>query len=210
MHHTALPVQQGAKSGSKPARHLANVQRGNKMAVAIASGRPVAPSPLPPSLPFAAGKRKRNADKEYMPGKGTAAWAFLICMFQGYKLGTSHYGKEELMELAEQSGLAHKPIHGINAAASVHAGNVHKTYNGWSCFTVRPGPCVMCPHDGTVDVATDTDGNVTARGARRDVHGLAMHSPGQLCAHAAPSIGIPIPRPSPSFCICFAHPEHEP
>ena len=143
-------LQGGAKPNSKAARAMANVQRGTDMAAAHATSQP-APAPAPQTTAAAAAESnaKKSAgkkDKEYMPRKGTANYAFLICMFRGHKLGQDFYGKEELMQLAESSGLADKPIHGANAAAAVHAGNVQQSYNGWSCFTVRSSfEVTSCP-----------------------------------------------------------------
>ena len=129
-------MQQGLKPGSKAARALQHVQQGTAMAVAHGAGvaAPEPPRPLSPSQAAKPAARR----KEYIPRKGTANYAFLIVMFRGLKLGKLHYGKEELKQLAEASGLADKPIHGANAAASIHHGNVHEAYDGWSCFAVRP------------------------------------------------------------------------
>ena len=135
-------MQKGLKPGSKAARSLANVNHGNSMAAAHAAGQAATEPPKPPSPPET--KKPPARRKEYMPRKGTANYTFLICMFRGLKLGKQHYGKEELMQLAEGSGLADKPIHGGNAAASVHAGNVHEAYNGWSCFTVCDCLLLVC------------------------------------------------------------------
>jgi hypothetical protein len=51
--------------------------------------------------------------KEYIPGLGTANYAFLIVLFQAQKgpEGLEYLSKSELMDRAESSGLSNKPIH---------------------------------------------------------------------------------------------------
>ena len=73
--------------------------------------------------------------KEYIPKKGSANYAFLICMYKGHKMGKPHYLKDELMNLSETSGLADRPIFGSNAPAAREF-NAQHAYNGWSCIKV--------------------------------------------------------------------------
>lgn len=54
-----------------------------------------------------------RGSKEYVPGLGTANYAFLIVLFQAQKgpEGLEYLSKSELMDRAESSGLSNKPIH---------------------------------------------------------------------------------------------------
>ena len=54
-----------------------------------------------------------RGSKEYVPGLGTANYAFLIVLFQAQKgpEGLEYLSKSELMDRAESSGLLNKPIH---------------------------------------------------------------------------------------------------
>lgn len=167
---TLACLQKGLKPGSKAARALTNVNHGTSMAAAHGAGQAAPEPPKPPSPPDATKPLARR--KEYIPRKGTANYTFLVCMFRGLKLGKLHYGKEELMQLAEASGLADKPIHGGNAAASVHAGNVHEAYNGWSCFTVRRAPCACSclPHSDAWLVAPRHTRAAGSKGANLSQH----------------------------------------
>lgn len=127
-------MQKGGKPGSKGTKRLAKVQQGNIVADNIKAGRTFTPSP-PAAPPEAAGGKKRG--KEYVPKKGSANEAFLICMFQAAKLNKPVFGKQELMQAAEASGIADKSIYGDNVQSNIAAGNYHKAYDGWSSMKVR-------------------------------------------------------------------------
>ena len=85
-------------------------------------------------------KKKRPRDpKEYVPRRGTANYAFLMCMFRALRQGQqTTFGKKELMETVEASHLADKSVFGTAAGAAVANGQAYKAYDGWSCMQVLP------------------------------------------------------------------------
>ncbi|BDA43201.1 probable crossover junction endonuclease MUS81 [Coccomyxa sp. Obi] len=89
-------------------------------------------------------KKKARKQKEYIPGVGTAAYAFLITLFQAHKHGEEHLSRTELSDRAEASGLSDKPIFGNGQANNVN--NPQRWYNGWSTFSTlknREPPLVV-------------------------------------------------------------------
>eukprot|EP01026_Neomeris_dumetosa_P031179 TRINITY_DN24750_c0_g1_i7.p1 TRINITY_DN24750_c0_g1~~TRINITY_DN24750_c0_g1_i7.p1 ORF type:complete len:664 (+),score=106.22 TRINITY_DN24750_c0_g1_i7:82-2073(+) len=68
-----------------------------------------------------------SVSKEYIPQYGSANYAFLVVMFQQLmEQGRQEFGKEELMRLAEDSGLATRSMYGDC--------NKNNRYDGWSCL----------------------------------------------------------------------------
>ena len=86
--------------------------------------------------PVARTKKISTAQKEYVPRRGTANYAFLMCMFRALHQGQTVLGKKELMDMVEASRLADKSVFGAGGGAAVASGQVHKTYDGWSCMQV--------------------------------------------------------------------------
>ncbi|EFN56306.1 hypothetical protein CHLNCDRAFT_144716 [Chlorella variabilis] len=84
----------------------------------------------------AKGKRAKKPPKEYIPKLHSAPFAFLICMLQAQKgpAKQPHFGKQELMDLTEASGLSDKPIHGDGTAARVLADGRKFEFDGWNSF----------------------------------------------------------------------------
>ena len=75
-------------------------------------------------------KKCARAPKEYVPRKGTANYAFLMCMFRAVRQdGQSTFGKKELMDVVEASQLADKSMFGASAAGAPATGQVHKAYD---------------------------------------------------------------------------------
>ncbi|KAL4424621.1 hypothetical protein ABPG77_002239 [Micractinium sp. CCAP 211/92] len=83
------------------------------------------------------GKRARKAaPKEYVPRLGSAPFAFLIVMLQGQKgpARRQHFGKQELIDLAEASQLSDKPIKGDGGAQRRAANGQQFSFDGWTGF----------------------------------------------------------------------------
>lgn len=74
-----------------------------------------------------------KATKEYVPGAGTANYAFMITLYLAHKAGTLHMEKDELMRAAEVSGLSTTSIYGTGASWTSQG--AEKYYSGWSSFT---------------------------------------------------------------------------
>ena len=76
---------------------------------------------------------KGRKKKPYRPQNGTANYAFLVCLHKLLLEGKEFVLKQDLIRLAESSGLASKSMSGT---ASASQGNRHANwYNGWSCFS---------------------------------------------------------------------------
>ncbi|KAL4448611.1 hypothetical protein ABPG75_005830 [Micractinium tetrahymenae] len=83
------------------------------------------------------GKRARKAaPKEYVPRLGSAPFAFLIVMLQGQKgpARKQHFGKQELIDLAEASQLSDKPIKGDGTAQRRNPNGQQFSFDGWTGF----------------------------------------------------------------------------
>jgi hypothetical protein len=82
---------------------------------------------------------QRESQKVYVPKLGSANYAFLVVLHReqnGYN-SREYLTKKELMDLAEASGLSHKPIHSRGSgAARVYSGAQanRSYYSGWSSF----------------------------------------------------------------------------
>ncbi|EIE22509.1 hypothetical protein COCSUDRAFT_83466 [Coccomyxa subellipsoidea C-169] len=90
-------------------------------------------------------KKKARKHKEYIPGVGTAAYAFLITLFKAHRHGEDHLTRKDLSDRAEASGLADAPIFG-NGQAQGGVNNPQRWYNGWSSFSTlknREPPLVL-------------------------------------------------------------------
>ncbi|KAK9831459.1 hypothetical protein WJX81_007468 [Elliptochloris bilobata] len=83
----------------------------------------------------AAGKRHKIAacakEKGYLPGRGTANYAFLVCLLEAKRVGQESLTKDELIDRADASGLTNRPVRG-NAARAQSGLQFH--YDGWSSF----------------------------------------------------------------------------
>jgi crossover junction endonuclease MUS81 len=89
-------------------------------------------------------KKGAKAQKEYVPKKGTANYAILICMFRATHQGQRTFGKKELMSMVEASQLATKSMYAAAAGGAVQNGQIHKAYDGWSCMQVSLLLSLLC------------------------------------------------------------------
>jgi hypothetical protein len=79
-------------------------------------------------------KRPKKKKAAYRPKNGTANYAFLVCMHKLMLEGQDFVLKQDLIRMAESSGLAAKSIHGTMNQSNAQNRNAN-WYNGWSSFT---------------------------------------------------------------------------
>ncbi|PRW44966.1 Crossover junction endonuclease MUS81 [Chlorella sorokiniana] len=82
------------------------------------------------------GRGSSKAAQEYIPQLGSAPYAFLLVMLQAQKgpAKQQHFGKQELIDLAEASGLSIKPINSDGSSKrQTNDGRMFK-FDGWSSF----------------------------------------------------------------------------
>lgn len=82
-------------------------------------------------------KKRTKKQKEYIPGLGTANYAFMIVLYiaqKGYEC-LEYLTKAELMDRAEASGLSTKPIHPDGSRIQGNTNN-RAFYSGWSSFKI--------------------------------------------------------------------------
>jgi hypothetical protein len=121
-------LQAGRQPSKKAIRAAEGVKSGNIVAKAVLEN-----APIPTTVSMVA----NSPSNVYMPKQGTANYAFLICMIKAEFQGKRQWGKDELMDATQASGLATKPLRNANAVAEATKGNYHKTYDGWSCLMAR-------------------------------------------------------------------------
>ena len=78
----------------------------------------------------------QNSGRAYIPNLGTANYSFLICLYMAQRgpEKKAYLSKKELMDRAEASGLANKPIYGSSGGSFGYKRNAQSFYSGWSSF----------------------------------------------------------------------------
>lgn len=147
-----------------------------------------APAPARPAAPEdGSGGRNARASKEYVPGIGTANFAFLIVMLQAQKgpERLQHLTKQQLMDRAEASGLADKPIYGGEGPARGRQ-NSRAYYDGYSSFKTLVNKNLAYRYSNPMKIVLTENGLALAERLYRDAAAR-----GRL----APVIGIPVDGP---------------
>lgn len=121
---------------------------------------------------------KGRVAKEYVPGIGTANYAFLICLLKAQEgpEKKEFLGKDDLMKRAESSGLADKPIFGstepIPPTFNPRDGNGQYArrnfFNGWSGFKTMVAKQLVWQTGVPMRIALCNSGKALAERLYRD------------------------------------------
>ena len=116
-------------------------------------------------------KKKSKTSTDYVPGIGTANYAFLICLFQAQRgpERLEYLTKDQLMDRAEASGLSNKPIRGeANPATGFTRQNSRQFYSGWSGFKTIENKGLVAAYSSPKRIKLTLEGLALAERLYRD------------------------------------------
>ena len=119
----------------------------------------------------------RKPKKAYRPKNGTANYAFLVCMHKLLLEGQDFVLKQDLIRIAESSGLSSKSIHGTANASNAH-NRCANWYNGWSSFLqmVKRDPPLVYTWSSPLKCRLTKEGEALAEELHRNAHERNMCS----------------------------------
>ncbi|XP_023634948.1 crossover junction endonuclease MUS81 isoform X2 [Capsella rubella] len=80
--------------------------------------------------------KKAKGTERYIPGRNTTTYALLITLHRETENGKKFMRKQELIDAAEASGLAHEPIAPVKGKGKAGRGDSKREwYSGWSSMT---------------------------------------------------------------------------